>query len=135
MTGIVNVLAGATSGLWGTKVNFTVTAANGSGAYAGYVGYVSGSFGSLSGTLPSGKTVAEASDINGGGFQLQITGLSSDPGKSSLVAVAINGKQFLAGASSYGYSAGAATWTWTSKSGMASPTAYPMSIYKNTSAW
>lgn len=90
------------------------------------VGYISSGFGTYSPTgLTGGKTVAEIVDetaVGCGTTQsiFNVSGFSSDPGKSWLTSITCNGVKNLSSASSYGYSSstGIASWAWSQKFGL-----------------
>lgn len=83
------------------------------------------SIGSLSTvSLSGGKSVANFYDRHAGGYGYQfsyaefsVSGFSSDPGVAWLTSATANGQTMNSGASSYSYSAGTATWRWTTPFG------------------
>ena len=67
--------------------------------------------------LTGGTTVAGLFDVvscpmASGGAQLQVSGFASNPGSAWLTSVKCGAVTKLPGAASFGYSSGAAIWTW-----------------------
>jgi hypothetical protein len=88
-------------------------------------GYGSGAFGSYSPTgLTGGDTVFGLLDQHSSCFgntsTLDVTGFSSDPGSGWLVSVSCNGVTNSASSANYVYSAGEASWSWTTLFGFSS---------------
>jgi len=109
MTGILNVLAGMSGGGWA----FTMVAGtNGSvnGFHLSQYGTINGS--SSSATLPNGHTLLQLSSTSAGQIFLIISGLSSDPGQSSLTALTINGQVLTGSAAAYSFGTSQAQWVW-----------------------
>jgi len=107
------------SGVWQqvyaafTPMSGTLTAAQYNGGFN--VGYQNGSGGTMSPvTFATGQTVTQfqmAFTV----FTVVISGFSGDPGQNGFfTTVTYNGQSRTAATSSYGYSAGVATWTWSS---------------------
>lgn len=94
--------------------NITITAAV-SGTNTGFSAPSSQGSASPS-TLNGGKTlsVAEYGTTGGIKFVLQITGFSSDPGAGWLANAVADLTTYVGTSATYSYSAGLASWSWTS---------------------
>lgn len=101
----------------------SVTAGSNVVSGSGEIGYASGGLGSISGaSLSGGYTITQVIDTESGGSiiscSLVVSGFSANPNRGWIGSATFNGVSFLASAvSSYSYSSGVATWTWSTSSG------------------
>jgi hypothetical protein len=91
--------------------SFSITVGDSGG---GSFGYISGSFGAISGgTLDDGSTITGLYNATGDGLlHFSASGFSSDPGQSYFSSLTVDSTEFLSSSAGYGYSGGVATWSW-----------------------
>lgn len=132
-TGVLNVLLGIGSGTYNGSLTAGTNVSSGTGA----IGYIQGSIGSLStANVGPGLTITTYADFyTSGAFTetvLQVGGFSANPSYRWLNSVTFNSAIRTQGTSQYSYSAGVATWTWTSSAvGFVATNVYPGSASFN----
>lgn len=120
LTAIVCIL-----GASGNSYNGTLTA----GSSSGLNGYETGSFGSVSPTHIGTQTFNALYWSTTPTTTFAVGGFSADPGQSWLIKLTIAGTSLTgAGAATYNYSGGVATWTWNTSLGITAPNSYPLTI-------
>ncbi len=103
--------------------------------YVGYFPDFGGTGGQLSpATLTGGKTAADAYDLCFGTCiesSVVVKGFSSDPGQSWLHSATANGVTQNGSSAQYSFSAGAATWLWSTPFGLPASGSLPLRLDHN----
>lgn len=112
--------------VYAPEITGTITA----GVDGNLKGYALGSYGSLSGySGPSGISLEALYDDDSTVMcSIELSGFSSDPGSSYLGSITCNSQTLEGSAATHSYSAGIASWSWSTLFGFSSGDSYPFTV-------